>query len=138
MLVYGAALAASALAATERSRVAALADVPEGGGPALADPAAAPVRAALADVRRARQSALGLFPHYDTTALDAAATTLAVALADRALGAPAHAEARLALGRVHLHRERDAEAVRALGPVVRGGGYRGPEARRLLDWVRAR
>ena len=134
-LGYGVLWAASTARATTRELVADLGavgdDVPRAaaGADALSD--------ARAAVGRARRSTLGLFPRYDAAGLDAAA----VALADQARRADAPSwpsqEARLALARVHLYRQRDVEAARVLGALVREGGYRAPAARRMLDFLRA-
>ena len=131
-LGYGAAYAVSASRTTAREQVADLGAL--GAGPL---PSADTLGRALAAVGGARRSTLGLFPRYDPGALDAAAA----ALADRARTAEPSSwpsqEARLALARVHLYRQRDVEAARVLGALVREGGYRAPAARRMLDFLRA-
>jgi hypothetical protein len=91
---------------------------------------------AIRHVERGRQSAIGLWPRYDARALDASARALSRIAAEAPPGSVLSHEARLALGRVLLHRGADAEAARVLGSLVRQGGYRGPQARRLLDWIR--
>ena len=134
-LGYGVLWAASTARATTRELVADLGAVGDDA------PRAAAGADALSDARaavgRARRSTLGLFPRYDAAGLDAAA----VALADQARRADAPSwpsqEARLALARVHLYRQRDVEAARVLGALVREGGYRAPAARRMLDFLRA-
>lgn len=135
-LGYGALWAASAAATPERALVAALGDLPSA---APADDGALQRRLddALGTVREARRSTLGLFPRFDDDRLDAAARQLAAAAHAAGPSTPASQEARLALGRVLLHRGSDADAARVLGSLVREGGYRAPEARRLLDYVRA-
>ncbi|WP_412061558.1 hypothetical protein [Rubrivirga sp. IMCC45206] len=136
---YGALFLASQASVPERAQIAALGEIAVD-EPALrsADPAPDADRliAAAQAVRDARRSTLGLFPSYDATALDAAAADLAdlADAADRRTWVSQ--EARLALGRVLLHRGRDADAARVLGDLVEQGGYRAPVARRLLDAVR--
>ena len=92
---------------------------------------------ALAAVRRARRSTLGLFPRYDPAQLDAAAAALAGPDRQGPASSWPSQEARLTLARVHLYRQRDVEAARVLGALVREGGYRAPAARRMLDFLRA-
>ena len=140
-VAYGGLFAASALTATPREQVAALGEVRMEEAPVLrgadAVVGADALGPALDAVRGARRSTLGLFPHYDATALDAAADDLTAVAETAAPASWVSQEARLALGRVHLYRERDAEAVRVLGGLVREGSYRAGAARRMIDWVRA-
>ncbi len=91
---------------------------------------------ALDAVVEAEDAPLALFPAYDSTALNAAAADLARLVAVAGPHTPVSQEGRLALGRIRLYQARDAEAARVLGSLVRQGGYRGPEARRLLDFIR--
>ena len=129
----------SATLATPRDQLADLGSIEAQAPPALlgaeAIASAEPLSDALRTVRSARRSALPLFPRYDPSALDAAAVQL-TEVADDADGWVSQ-EARLALARVHLARQRDLEAARVLGGLVREGGYRAPVARRLLDAIRA-
>lgn len=141
VVAYGALFAVSESQRTDRARVADLKD--------LADYAPATTRgadgsdrlserldAALDAVVEARQTTLGLFPHFDAPALDAAATEISAVIGESAPGTTVSQEARLALARVRLYQNRDADAVRLLGALVRERSYRAPEARRLLDFVR--
>ena len=136
---YGGLAAWSASAVSERAQIAALSEVRPLDFPTLGDPSEADrrLRSALASVDDARQSWLGLFPTYDPERLDAAAAEIAAALLDLDPDSWTAHEGRLVLGRVHFYRGRDAEAVRALGPLVARGSYRGAAARRLIDAVRA-
>lgn len=88
---------------------------------------------ALDGVDDARRSVLGLFPRYDTEALDG----VAVALEDIVSAAPAsssvHEEALFALARVRFAQDRETSARAALESLVENGGARAPDARRLLD-----
>ena len=136
-VAYGALGAASAASQPERERVADLGALSARDASALRGPGAERLVGALAAVEGARRSTLGLWPRYDDASLEAAGRALAAVAAGAPAGSAASQEARLALGRVLLHRGRDVEAARVLGSVVRQGGYRGPQARRLLDWVRA-
>lgn len=140
LVAYGGLAVASSGQQTERARVADIGDLASYAPPTMrgaeADPLPARLDAALDAVAGARRSTLGLFPRYDAGALDAAAAQL-VAVSEEADGGSAVSqEARLALARVRLHQSRDAEAVGLLGALVREQGYRAPEARRLLDFVR--
>ena len=139
--VYGGLWVFSAQSATPRDRLADLGGIEAQAPPALqnapGDASADSLTGALRTVRQARRSVLLLFPRYSPAALDAAAVRLA-GVADQAdAGTWVSQEARLALGRVHLARQRDLEAARVLGALVRQGGYRAPVARRLLDAIRA-
>ena len=141
VVAYGGLFVGSRAAVPERARVAALGEVEASAPPTLRGsrdvPHAQRLVAALDAVEDARRSVLGLFPSYDAAALDAAAADLAAVAADVDPASWASQEARLALGRVHLYRGRDVEAARTLESVVAGGGYRAPEARRLLDYLRS-
>ena len=134
VMAYGVAAAVFASTRPPRALVADLAAVTP--SPSPADRGAERLAARLALVRRARVSAAPLFPRYDPAGLDRAATALADEAGTAPPGSWASQEARLALARVHLYRQRDVEAARVLGGLVREGGYRAPVARRLLDWVR--
>ena len=138
---YGLTWAVSEAAESERAQLVGLdrvevSDLPRPqavGSSRLADSLAA----ALRSIHDARRSTIGLFPRYDAAALDRAAAALS-RVADQAEPSSwVSQEARLALGRVHLARQRDTEAARTLGLLVREGGYRAPLARRLLDAIRA-
>lgn len=137
---YGALLALSAARASDRERVADLAELAALG----VRPVGAPGRhlaerlgTALDAVAGARNAPLTGSPTYDAARLDAAASSLARLVDEAESQTAVSQEARLALGRVRLHQGRDAEAARVLGTLVRQGGYRAPEARRLIDFVRA-
>ena len=138
-LAWGGAAVASGVATPERARVAdmgALADYRP-----LARSDVSVLEGQLADalnaVDAARRTRLGRAPEYDADALAAAADHLDRIAADAEEGSAVQQEAQLGRGRVLLHLGRDVEAARALGALVRDGGYRAPEARRLLDWLRA-
>ncbi len=92
--------------------------------------------AALDAVADARQTTLGLFPHYDDARLSAAATSLAGIISATNPSTSVSQEARFALARVRLYQHRDTEARRLLNALVREQSYRAPEARRLIDFVR--
>ena len=130
---YGVLYAASAARATTREQVADLGAV---GGAWLPSAQAEPLAQALAAVRHARRSTLGLFPRYDSAGLDRAAQQLAAQANEADRQSWQSQEARLALARVHLYRQRDLDAARVLGGLVREGGTRAPAARRLLDFIR--
>ena len=136
--VYGGLWIASAQSATPRDRLADLGGIeaqsPPGAG---AERAAESLAGASQSVRDARQSTLLLFPRYDPAGLDAAAGMLAEVASGAGAATWVSQEARLSLGRVHLARQRDLDAARVLGGLVREGGYRAPAARRLLDAIRA-
>jgi hypothetical protein len=140
LVAYGGLSVASTRQLSERYRVAELGDLASYAPPTMRGAAtdALPARldAALDAVAGARRSTLGLFPHYDAAALDAAAAELTAIAGATDSGSDVSQEARLALARVHLYQERDAEAVRILSGLVREQRYRAPEARRLLDFVR--
>lgn len=141
LVAYGASWMASAASVTPREQLADLGSIEVQAPPTMRGAQAVPDAQALTDalqaVHDARRSTLGLFPSYDPAGLDAAAGLLA-AVADQAEPASwVSQEARLALGRVHLARQRDVEAARVLGELVREGQYRAPVARRLLDAIRA-
>ena len=131
-LGYGALWAASAARATDRELTADL-----GAIDARLVPEGEPLADAFAAVGGARRSVLGLFPRYDPVALDSAARLLSQGAQTSEASSWPSQEARLALARVHLYRQRDVEAARVLGGLVREGGYRAPAARRMLDFVRA-
>lgn len=144
LVAYGGLFATSLALVPERARVAALGEVEAEAPPVLrsatlrGDAAAhtADLVEALEAVHDARRSVLGLFPSYDPAGLDAAADALASITEAAAPSSSASQEARLALGRVHLYRGRDAEAARVLGGLVQEGSYRASAARRLLDYIR--
>lgn len=140
LVAYGGALALSSALVPERAQVAALGEIEAAAPPVLRGPDAVPeadrLTAALAAVDGARRATLGLFPAYDAVALDAAAADLAAVAEEAPADTWASQEARLALGRVLLYRERDAEAARVLGTLVEQGSYRAADARRLLDFIR--
>lgn len=140
LVAFGGLRVASEAGVTDRERLADLGDLasyePLVTRSTDADPLETRLDAALDAVADARRSTLGLFPRYDSVALDAAAAEISAIVA----GAPAQSavsqEARLALARVRLHEGRDAEAARLLAALVRDASYRAPEARRLLDFLR--
>ncbi|HEX8386046.1 MAG TPA: hypothetical protein VF576_07680, partial [Rubricoccaceae bacterium] len=80
LVAYGGLAVASDQRQTERARVADLADLTSYAPPTMrgadTDPLPSRLDAALDDVAGARRSTLGLFPRYEATALDAAATEL--------------------------------------------------------------
>ena len=136
-VVYGGLMAVSATKVPPRAQVAALGEVRmERAGAESDAPDADALGPALDAVRAARRSRFGLFPHYDAAALDSAAVALAEVAGRAAPASWVSQEARLALGRVHLYRARDAQAVRVLSGLVAEGGYRASAARRLVDFVR--
>ncbi|MDT0631533.1 hypothetical protein RQM47_02385 [Rubrivirga sp. S365] len=139
LALWGGVAAQSAATAPERARVAdvgALADVdPTARGGV--EPLAARLDHALSRVADARRGAPSRPARYDADALATAAADLGGLVAEAPAGSAVAQEAGLARGRVLLHLGRDADAARTLGALVRDGGYRAPEARRLLDWVRA-
>lgn len=135
VVLYGVFVAASATAVTPREQLADLGSI-RADAPTPQDPPDS-LSTALQAVRDARAVTLSLSPVYDPASLDSAAAQLAVVAESAAPGSWTSQEARIALGRVHLHRQRDLEAARVLGGLVREGGYRAPIARRLLDSIRA-
>lgn len=140
-IAYSAAFVGSTLARPERDRMAALDEVSYRTPTLRGGTTPAPevrLAEAMAEVRAARRSTLGLFPRYDADALDAAAAQLTGVAAESAPASAASQEARFALARVHLQQGRDAEAAHVLASLVEQGSYRAPEARRLLDWLRSR
>lgn len=138
---YGGLYAVSAASLSGRDRLADLGDLGAYEAPvyrgADTDVLAARLDAALDGVGRARRSTLGLFPSYDANVLDAVAVEVEAVAAEAEPSSSVSQEARLALGRIRYAQARDAEAARVLGSLVREGSYRGPEARRLLDAIRA-
>ena len=88
---------------------------------------------ALDGIDEARRSILGLFPRYDTDALDVVATNLEDIVSAAAPNSSVHEEALFALARVRFAQERGTPARAALEALIEGGGARSPEARRLLD-----
>ena len=138
---YGGLFALSESQRPDRMRVADLRDLadytpPTTRGTSDADPLPARLDAALDHVVAARRTTLGLFPRVDPRALDAASAEIAAIIGEAATETEVSQEARLALARVRIAQNRDAEAVRLLGALVREQSYRAPEARRLLDFVR--
>jgi hypothetical protein len=134
---YGALWSASTLREPERSRIADLAALSSRDAALLGEPGAGRLVEAVRLAERGRQSTAGLWPRYDARSLDASARALSRIAAEAPPESVRSQEARLALGRVLVHQGADAEAARVLGSLVRQGGYRGSEARRLLDWIRA-
>ena len=137
--MWGGAAVLTGMTTPERDRVADLPDLavvdaaPLGG----AGPLGERLDAALDQALAARHERFGRAPVLDAEALASAAADLERVAAEAPPGSAVAEEAQLALGRVLLSLGRDAEAARALGVLVRRGGYRAPEARRLLDWLRA-
>ena len=137
--MWGGAAVLTGTATPERDRVAdlpalAAVDAATLGG---AGPLAKRLDTALEQALAARHERFGRAPTLDAEALASVAADLDRVAAEALPGSAVAEEAQLALGRVLLSLERDAEAARALGVLVRRGGYRAPEARRLLDWLRA-
>lgn len=141
VVAYGGLLMVSSARLPERAQVAALEDIDPVAPPTLRGttppPEAERLTAALGEIHEARQSTMGLFPRYDSTALDDADEDLAAVAAGADPESWVSQEARLARGRVLLYRGHDAEAARVLGSLVEQGSYRGATARRLLDYIRA-
>ena len=140
-VAWGGLYAVSALTISERAQVAALAELSSYDAPVLRgtapDALSDRLDVALGRLDGARRSTLGLFPTYDPDALDSVVEELGAIAAEAEAETSVSQEARLALGRVYLSVGRDADAARVLGTLVREGSYRGPEARRLLDYIRA-
>lgn len=140
LVAYGGLAIGSAAQRTERDRLIDLDDLAtyapmqvRGGE---TDSLAERLDVALDGVAEARRTTLGLFPRYDDAALDGVAGQLAAISAEANSGSAVSQEARFALARIRLEQNRDAEAVRLLGALVREQSYRASEARRLLDAVR--
>lgn len=132
--LYGAAFATSSLTTPERVRVAEVSDVSTAFRPVRGAELSDRYATAVALLEDAQTSTLGLFPRTDADALDAAAD----AFAEIAREAPDDGfgkEAALALGRIRLLQGRDEEARVALDAVMAQGGYRAPDAARLLDYL---
>jgi len=133
--VYVVLFAVSALRTSERTRVADVADVAasfrEGDGTQ-----AERYATAVATLGQARRSTLGLFPRYDDESLNQAADAFAE-IAREAPGGSYGQESALAIGRIRLLQVREDEARLALESIVAHGGYRAPEAARLLDYLTA-
>lgn len=141
VVAYGGLFAVSASQQTDRARVADLRDLGSytpvtTRGAAADDPLPARLDAALDAVVASRRTTLGLFPRLDAEALDVAADELAEIVRASGTGTTVSQEARLALARVRVAQDRDAEVVSLLGSLVRDESYRAPEARRLLDFIR--
>lgn len=140
-IVYSGLWTLSLASVSERAQLAALGELSGYEAPTLrgadADALATRLDAALDRVEDARQSTLGLFPRYDTDALTDAASDLNTISTEAEPKTSISQEARFALGRVYLYLGRDVDAAHVLGTLVRGGGYRAPAARRLLDYLRA-
>ena len=136
--VWGGAAVLSGTATPERDRVADLPALAALDAAALggAGPLAERLDAALHQAVAARRGRFGRAPALDVEALASAGADLERVAEAAPPGSAVAEEARLALGRVLLASGRDAEAARALGALVRRGGYRASEARRLLDWLR--
>ncbi|MEM6286820.1 MAG: hypothetical protein AAF845_06650 [Bacteroidota bacterium] len=141
LVAYGGLYAISAGSLSDRARLADLADLPAYEPTSVRgeveEALAVRLDATLDVVAEARRSTAGLFPRYDAEALDAVASDLEQIVAEAPRTSAVSQEARLALGRVRLAQSRDDEAARVLGTLAREGGYLGPEARRLLDAIRA-
>ena len=135
--LYGAGFGASSLLMPERARVAHVDDVADTFRPVRGASLSDRYAEAVARLEDARQSTLGLFPHYDDAALDRAADAFAE-IAREAPNDQYGKEATLALGRIRVLQGRDEEARTALDVVVAGGGYRAPDAVRLLDFLDAK
>ena len=132
--LYGAAFATSSLTTPERVRVAEVSDVSTAFRPVRGAELSDRYAEAVSLLEGAQTSTLGLFPRTDADRLDAAAD----AFAEIAREAPDDGfgkEAALALGRIRLLQGRDEEARVALDAVMAQGGYRAPDAARLLDYL---
>ena len=125
---------------SERTRVADLGQLasyePQAVRGTTDNPLSARLDRAFDEAAAARRSTLGLFPTYDTAALDVVADSLVSIRASARPETSVAQEARLALGRIRLQQGRDAEAARILGALVREGNYVAADARRLLDVLR--
>lgn len=140
-VTYGGLYAVSVASVSERTQMADLAELSAYEVPVVrsADPddLASRLEATLDRIGDARRSTLGLFPTYDEDALAAVAADLGAITVEANAETSVSQEDRFALGRVYLQQGRDADAARVLGTLVREGSYRAPEARRLLDYIRA-
>ena len=103
-------------------------------GPATSAPAPNEARYldALARLRGARHTTLGLFPRYDRAALDAAQADLDAVVAAEPAGSFLGLEAAYVLGKVPLLRGDRPAARAALTPVMAAGGPRSTDAAHLL------
>lgn len=103
-------------------------------GPATgaAAPADARYLDALAHIRAARTTTLGLYPRYDAARLASAQALLEGVATDEAAGDFLRLEAFYALGKLHLLRGDPAAATDALRQVVLGQGAHAAEAEALL------
>lgn len=136
-------LALSGAATPERERVADLGAldnvaprvVAQAGSGAA--PLATRLASALNRAAASRHARLGRPAAYDEEVLGTAVANLERIVAEAETGSVVAEEGQMARGRILLYLGREAEAARALGALVRKGGYRAPEARRLLDYVRA-
>lgn len=139
-VAYTGMFAVSSQMTSDRARVADLESLPTYAPPSVRGPSenelADRLDRTLDSVEGARSSFLGLFPSYDSAALDIVADSLVAISADARPESSVAQEARLALGRIRFEQKRDAEAVRILGQMVREGNYRASDARRLLDAMR--
>ena len=136
-VVYSGLFLTSSLTIPERARVADVADVAATFRAVRGAEVADQYAAAVDILSSARHTTLGLFPRYDDARLDEAANAFA-AIAHEGPEGQYGKEAALAIGRIRMLQGRDAEARIALAAVVAQGGYRAPEAVRLLDYLDAR
>lgn len=141
-VAYAGLFAVSRSTLPEHTQIAALSDVsdsfrpPRVRGPESESPADE-YEAAVDRLDDARTSILGLFPSYDTEELDEAAGAFQ-AIREQAEPQTAYRqEATLALARIRIEQQRFDEATRLLDELGASGGYRAPDAERLLDLVEA-
>ncbi len=93
---------------------------------------------ALETLRQARQSTLGLFPHYDATLLDQARRQLEGIVLSEERGSFLQLEASYVLGKTFLLMEQDEAARPHFTRVVEFGGRHADEAARVLASIEAR
>jgi hypothetical protein len=89
-------------------------------------------RQALATLRDARQSPLGLFPHYNTEGLARAGTLLTQVIDQEEAGSFLQLEAHYFLGKVRLAQEDTEQARFHFKTVVEGEGSKAREAATIL------
>ncbi|MEM1054776.1 MAG: hypothetical protein AAGI52_04565 [Bacteroidota bacterium] len=132
--LYGVAFTGSSLTLSERARVANIADIEDSLRPVRGASLSDRYVDAVEILESAQSSTLGLFPRIDEVRLDEAAEAFA-GIAHEAPEDGFGKEAALALGRIRVLQGRDEEARVALDAVMAQGGYRAPEAARLLDYL---
>ncbi|MDX1440346.1 MAG: hypothetical protein R3284_10640 [Rubricoccaceae bacterium] len=93
---------------------------------------------AVALLRDARTSTLGLFPSYDFQKLGEAEQVLKRIVESSDEPTFVSMEAEFVLGRIYVHQQRYGEATEVLEPIVERAGPRAGSAQRLLDYVAGR